>query len=200
MNKTTLIAAGSIIIVVIAGVGIMLLNQNKDPQTKTTNDALSKMTTESPSEDLGLCNIVSLDTIKSALGSAAANLTGPDNTGVIGLGDGDKGQTCVYPFVPGGTVSNGFYTDLAKYSSQESFEKVSSFTATQGTPISGLGDRATFEGAKDNYIGGMETALTVVKGTNVYIFAITEPKDATTFTDTTAQAALTKIAQAAQLK
>ena len=74
-----------------------------------------------------------LDFIKEALGSAAATMGEQQNTGVSGLGDGDKGQTCVYPFTEGGTVTNSFYVDLASYATQTSFDDVSQFAGGETT-------------------------------------------------------------------
>ena len=145
-----------------------------------------------------MCNIVEVSTVKSALGAVAANVTAPDNTGVVSLGDGDKGQTCVYPFEAGGNAQNGFYTDLATYSA-ESFALISDFTATSGTPVSGVGDKAVFEAAGDTGIGTNEYSITAVKGTDVYLFVISEPKDAVTFDEASALEALTTIAQSAKL-
>ena len=152
---------------------------------------------KSDEKDLGLCKVIAITDIKSALGSAAATLSGPNNTGVTSLGDGDKGQTCVYPFTEGGDVSNSFYTDLAQYS-QESFDKVADFTATSGTPVSGVGDKATYA-ASQSLTGGKEFTVTAVKGTNVYLFVISQPKDAASFDEASALKALTTIAQSAKL-
>ncbi len=200
MNKKIIIVVAGIIIVILAVGGVLLLNKKGD---KTTNSSSSnsETTSEVSSEnvgDLGLCKLVDIDTIKTALGSAVATLTGPDDTGTVSLGDGGRGQTCVYPFVGGGTITDSFYIDLAAYT-QASFDNISSFTATDGTPVSGIGDRATFESSATSAINTKEFSLTVVKGTNVYIFAISQPADAVTFDDTTAQAALTTIAQSAKL-
>ena len=95
-------------------------------------------------------------------------------------------------------MSNSFYTDLAQYS-HESFDKVADFTATSGTPVSGVGDKATYA-AGQPLTGSKEFTITAVKGTNVYLFVISQPKDATSFDEASALKALTTIAQSATLK
>lgn len=196
-KKVIAIIAGIIIVVLLGAGGIFVLNQKNttaDSSTAGTTTAKADTTKE---DDLGLCSIIDTATVKSALGSAAANLSGPNNSGVTSLGDGDKGQTCVYPLVEGGTVSNSFYTDLAVYS-QESFDKIADFTATSGTDVSGVGDKAKFK-SSEPLTGGTEFTITAIKGTKVYLFVISQPKGAVTFDDTSALAALTTIAQSAKL-
>ena len=196
MNKKVVISIVGIILLVVAG-GYMLTKKDSNKSTATDVSKTSTTIEQKDAEDLGLCNIVDISTIKSALGAAAEKLTGPNNTGVTRLGGGDKGQTCVYPFKEGGNQSDSFYTDLADYS-KESFDKVADITANSGTDISGIGDRAKFT-SSEPLTGGVEFTITAVKDTKVYLFVISQPKDATTFDASSAQTALTKIAQAAKL-
>lgn len=198
MNKKVTITIVGIVVLVAVG-AFIFTNTNKDKSSSQKAAVDSKSTTiaQKDDEDLGLCKIVDKSTIKSALGTAADNLSGPNNTGVTSLGDGDKGQTCVYPLVEGGSQSNSFYTDLAVYSKQ-SFDKVADITATSGTDVSGVGDRAKFK-TSEPLTGGSEYTITAVKGTNVYLFVISQPKGATAFDESSAQQALTTIARAAKL-
>ncbi len=201
MNKGKIvIIAGLVVIVLIAGGALVLSGDDKKSSNSnsSTSDKTSSKSADSTKEDLGLCKIIDKDAAKVALGAAAAKLSGPDNTGVTSLGGGDKGQTCVYPFAEGGDVNNSFYTDLAVYS-QKSFDDISGFTATSGEPVSGIGDKAVYESKVLAATNSKEFSITSVKGTKVYTFVISQPKDAVTFDDATARAALTTIAQAAKL-
>lgn len=197
-KKVTIIIVGIVALVIVGGALFMGKDEKKTSNT-VSNDTTSESSTieQKQGEDLGLCTAVDIATIKSALGSAADKLSGPNNTGVTSLGDGDKGQTCVYPFAEGGNQSNSFYTDLADYS-KESFDKVADITATSGTDVSGVGDRAKFT-SSEPLTGGVEFTITAVKGTKVYLFVISQPKDATTFDASSALTALTTIAQSAKL-
>ena len=188
----TVVAVAMLVIAISVGKKDNSKAVSENPTPSQQNDRA-----QSDEKDLGLCKIIAIADIKSALGSAAATLSGPNNTGVTSLGDGDKGQTCVYPFTEGGDVSNSFYTDLAQYS-QESFDKVADFTATSGTPVSGVGDKATYA-AGQPLTGSKEFTITAVKGTNVYLFVISQPKDAASFDEASALKALTTIAQSAKL-
>lgn len=174
-------------------------DETKTTSTKSIENSESDESSDSSgSEDeLGLCDIATEETIKTALGSAASTLDGPNSTGVQSLGDGDKGTTCVYPFEQDGDVSNSFYMDLAQYS-QESFDLIKDFTGTSGEDVSGVGDSAKFE-ASDSYTGGKEFTITAIQGTNVYLFVIALPEGSSLFDETSAKTALTTIAQSASL-
>ncbi|MCA0228414.1 hypothetical protein LCH21_03100 [Patescibacteria group bacterium] len=198
MDKKVTITIIGVVVFVVAGVLLFTgMNKDKSSDKQTTATTNSKTIEQKDEEDLGLCKVVDMTTIKSALGAAADTLSGPNNTGVTSLGDGDKGQTCVYPFSEGGSQSNSFYTDLADYS-QESFDNVADITATSGSDVSGVGDRAKFTSG-DTLTGTMEYTITAVKDTKVYLFVISQPKDATTFDESSALSALTTIARAAKL-
>jgi hypothetical protein len=197
MDKKIVFIIAGVIIVLLGVGGIFLLNQKADTPASTASSDTASSSETTENEDLGLCAAVDTATVKSALGSAAASLSGPDNTGVTSLGDGDKGQTCVYPFAEGGSASNSFYTDLAVYS-QESFDQISDFTATSGTAVSGVGDKATFKSG-ESLMGATEFTITAVKGTKVYLFVISQPEGAVTFDESSALTALTTIAQSAKL-
>ncbi len=201
MNKGKMAIIAGVAVIILAAGGALVFSGKNDKSsnpTSSTPDKTSSKPADSTKEDLGLCKLVDKDAAKVALGAAAAKLSGPNDTGVTGLGGGDKGQTCVYPFVEGGDVTNSFYTDLAVYS-QKSFDDISSFTATSGDPVSGIGDKAVYESKVLAATNAKEFSITSVKGTKVYTFTISQPKDAVTFDDATARAALTAIAQAAKL-
>ncbi len=198
-NKIAIIAGVVVVILAVGGALVLSGKDDKSSGSSSSNsDKPSSKTADSAKEDLGLCKLVDKDAAKAALGTAAAKLSGPNDTGVTGLGDGDKGQTCVYPFAEGGDVTNSFYTDLAVYS-QKSFDSISKSTATTGKAVSGIGDKAVYESNVLAATNAKEFTITSLKGTKVYKFVISQPKDAVTFDDATASAALTKIAQAAKL-
>lgn len=198
MSKNTIIIIASIVVILLGAGGAIALTRGNTAKTDPSDlSAKTSTETKEAAEDLGLCTAVSTDTIKSALGSSASTLQGPDNTGVTELMGGGKGQVCVYPFEQGGSVSNGFYTSLAVYNQAE-FDNIADFTATKGTDVSGVGDKAKYE-TSETYTGGQEFIITAIKGTNVYKFVISQPKDKVTFDETSALTALTTIAQSAKL-
>lgn len=208
MDKKIVALLVSVVLVISGGIAFMQLSKDGsgdtavDTSVEKSEDKESDENDTSSSEiseieDLGLCDLLEVSTIKSSLGAIADDVSSADNTGVVNLGDGDKGQTCVYPFVPSGNAENSFYVDLAAYTA-ESFDLVKDFTATSGVQVEGIGDRASFESGETG-LGSTEFTLTVVVDTKVYLFVISQPTAETAFDEPTAQEALTEIARTANL-
>lgn len=201
MSKKIILIIGIILIVLIVGGVLIFINNNKSSNVSvnqsTNNTKTNNTIKDTDEEDLGLCNIVSISTIKSELGAAASNLLGPNNTGVTSLGDGDKGQTCVYPFKDGASVSNSFYIDLASYALQKTFDDVTQYSS-DGITVN-AGDVAYFTVSEPITSKSTEFTLKVQKDKKVYLFVISQPTDTITFTNDSAQTALTNIALASKL-
>jgi len=186
-----------VVIGVIGGIGwVVLSNRNK-----STNNETAKTETTAPAStaESGTCFGVSKATIKSLLGPAADNLQNMSDTGVVDVRNGDKAQTCVYPFVAGATADNSFLIDRGTYANQANLDDSQKYIPATGAAIAGLGDSATFA-AQDGTIGNTRNfVLTIRQDLKIYKFEISQPQGAVTFTDASAQEALTKIAQAATL-
>ena len=200
MNKKYVIAGVVVVILIVAG-AIVLTKKDSDSSTEKISSNTSEKASSDVKEtkdDLGACTIVEATTIKSALGDAAASLGSAQDTGVTSLGDGDKGQTCVYPFAEGATVSNSFYVDIASYASQATFDDVTQYSS-DGITVGGVGDVAYFTVSEPITSKSKEFSLNVHKDKKVILFVISQPKDSATFTNDTAQSALTQIAKTAKL-
>lgn len=203
MDKKVFIIAGVVVVILAAGGAFVLSNKKDDTKPSSSNTQSTKTTDSSNSdttkEDLGACAAADASVIKQALGTAAANLGAQQNTGVNGLGDGDKGQTCVYPFVEGATVTNSFYVDLASYASQATFNDASKYSSG-GTSIAGIGDSASYAPGKTlAATSSKEFSLTVLKDKKIWKFVIGQPSAKVTFDDASAQTALVQIAKSAKL-
>ena len=200
MNKKYVIAGVVVVILIVAG-AIVLTKKDSDSSTEKISSNTSEKASSDVKEtkdDLGACTIVEAATIKSALGDAAASLGSAQDTGVTSLGDGDKGQTCVYPFAEGASVSNSFYVDIASYSSQATFDDVTQYSS-DGITVGGVGDVAYFTVSEPITSKSKEFSLNVHKDKKVILFVISQPKDSVSFTNDTAQSALTQIAKTAKL-
>ncbi len=184
-----------VVIGVIASAGFMFVSRRHS----STTPAKSTSTTATPATEADSCFGVSKATIKSLLGSAANNLTGPSDTGVVDVPGGDKAQTCVYPFVAGATAENSFMIDRGTYANQANMDNSQKYITETGTAVSGVGESATFSAKDVSLTHTRDFVLKVHQDLKIYTFEISQPTASLTFTDATAQTALVKIAQAATL-
>lgn len=185
------------VVAVIGVVGWMVFGKSKKSDTSKSTDATT--TTQPVATESGSCFGVSKETIKSILGTPAANLQDLSDTGVQDIGKGDKAQTCVYTFAPGATSTNSFTIDLGTYASQANLDASQQYIPNDGGVVEGLGDSATYV-AKDAAISNSrDFVLTVRQDLKIYKFGISQPQDALTYDDASAQRALIQIAQAATL-
>ena len=187
-----------VVVGVIAGVGITLLGKsNKSDTNKTVKN--NTASTRPIVAESGMCFGVSKATIKSILGTPAANLQNLSDTGVQDIGKGDKAQTCVYPFVAGATSTNSFTIDLGTFASQANLDASQKYVTTNGASVGGLGDSATYEAKDAPTSNSRDFVLTIRQDLKIYTFGISLPQDALTFNDSSAQRVLVQIAQAATL-
>jgi len=185
-----------VVIGVIAGAGFMFISRRN---TSTTPAKSTTQTAATPATEANSCFGVSKATIKSLLGSAADNMTGPSDTGVVDVPGGDKAQTCVYPFVAGATAENSFMIDRGTYANQANMDNSQKYVTETGAAVTGVGESATFLAKDVSLTHTRDFVLKVHQDLKIYTFEISQPSSALTFNDATAQAALIKIAQAATL-
>ncbi len=179
----------------LAGIGWYAYSRVSKNQDVSDNSTRTKPAISESSSCFG----VSKDTIKSILGEPANNLQDLSDTGVQDIGEGDTAQTCVYTFAPGATATNSFTIDLGKYASQANLDESQKYITSGGGAVEGLGDSATYE-AKDAAISNSrDFVLTIRQDLKIYKFGISQPLDALTYNDASAQRALIQIAQAATL-
>jgi hypothetical protein len=211
MIKKILISAGIIIVFAGVVVGVLYFIKQTHPVVGTKNSSSTPVLDHS--KDYGACKLLTTSLIKTTLGSAATNLQTSENMGITKdryVGDGVKdvvsdSQSCVYAFVSGGTLENGFNADNGL-----SVEKTV-FTNKEGpkaliaqiiqldptTQISSLGDAAFYTadtasqgpGATDSF------ELQIFKGNDSTSYTIQQPAAKSTFTADTAKAALLALAQ-----
>lgn len=196
-SAAKLILIVAVVVGVIGVVGWMVFV--KDKKSDSDQNAKDNTTTQPIAAESGTCFGVSKATIKSILGAPAENLQDLSDTGVQDIGKGDKAQTCVYTFAPGATSTNSFTIDLGTYANQANLDASQKYIPNDGGAVEGLGDSATYM-AKDAAISNSrDFVLTIRQGLKIYKFGISQPQDALTYNDASAQRALIQIAEAATL-
>ena len=191
------------IIIVIAVIGVigivgwLVIGRKSTKNTNTTDT--KQVAKDDNNKDSGSCFGVSKETIKSLLGTPAANLQGPSDTGVVNISKGDVAQTCVYPFAAGATVTNSFTIDRGTYANQANLDASQKYSITEGSSVEGLGDSASYAATDAAISNSRDFVLTVRQDLKIYKFGISQPQDALTYNDASAQRILIQIAQAATL-
>ena len=172
--------------------------------SKKASASKSKKSVEKPKkpnkfvDELGVCDLVSFEVIKSALGRPGENVVYGEATKIRNLGNGDKGSSCLFPFEKAGSITNSFYIET-EMRSQESFENLKVEPASTGESIANVGNKARYVKSELSS-GEIEHVITAIKGSNIYRFAIRQAKQKMAIDDQTAKNALTKIAKSARLK
>jgi hypothetical protein len=205
MSKKAIIISLIAMLVVAGGVvGALVLYKN--PLASTFGTDPSVPLAADTSKDYGACTLLDNATILSALGVSSADLYGPNNMGRIYSHLGDESQTCVYSFVPGGTIDNGFHienslsVEVYVYKNQSTKDKVVIDPNYTPAVVTGVADSATFAGIKSDDPSASQYVLKAVSGLKTYTFTLTKPTDGNTFTDSSARTALETIAKSATYK
>jgi len=201
-------AAAVIVIAGLVVVGLLVFGKKSDTTTKDTKPVLVADT----SKDFGACTLLTKEKLKSALGSPASKLQGPDNMGLGRVSGnassnvkGDQSQRCIYSFVSGGTIDNafnadnGFAVEVYVHKDQASVTAYQAIKNPIAVEVTGIGDAAEYLSSNTADEKLIRSTLVVFVGLRHYSFTISQPADAATFTSETAKAALETIANAAKL-
>lgn len=204
MNKKIVIISLVAVIVVAGGVvgGLYLVNNaGKSAYDPTGPAQPGTVLTADLSKDLGATSLVTIDTIKSALGSAAANVTGPYNLGRVNGRDGGESQTAVYPFGAAGTIEDGYgitnalSIELYIYKDKAAVDTILAAIPQDSTPVTGVGERAWLVENRAEGAEFVSYTLHVVSGVKEYSFKISQPTASATYKLASAAAALNTIAK-----
>lgn len=214
MIKKILIGVGIVVVIAGATIGVLYFTKQKDE--KTVEQTPAKTSVLDLSKDYGTCTMLSESSIKAALGQAANTLQPPMNMGIVAdkwVGEGvddlkSDSQICVYSFIDGGTIENG-------YNSQNAFKiQKTLFTNNSGPAslikqieqeplniaVEGVGERA-FYNTNDAATGPNATysfTLIVFNDKSSSEYSIHQPADKATFTSESAKSALITLAKQAK--
>lgn len=218
MIKKILLSLGIVVAVAVIVVGVLFVINQAQPQQMTNGDeadATTKTTVPDLSKDYGACNVVTMVTVKEALGTVANTLQEPQNMGIVGdsnIGPGvenlvSDSQLCAYAFASGGTFENGF-------NSNNAFSIQVTRYSNEGGPtafITQIRNSGIVEEVPDISQNAFYSANTVSQGpgatytyklqvfnnNELVVYTIRQPADASTFTAETAKTALTALAKRA---
>ncbi|MBA3679542.1 hypothetical protein H0W80_05175 [Candidatus Saccharibacteria bacterium] len=89
--------------------------------------------------------------------------------------------------------------DVGTYANQANMDASQKYVTSTGASVGGLGDSATYEAKDATLSNSRDFVLTIHQDLKIYAFGISQPKDALTYNDASAQRVLVQIAQAATL-
>lgn len=209
MSKKLLIGIVSVLAVIIsAGIAVAVLaffqgNTEEPVNTPTAQTgeispdpaAQEAQTTPDLSADLKACTIVSKQTIAEAF-PELATLRDGDNLGVGNEFDGSRSQTCVYRLEEGQALTNRISVTVTDYQNESR-----TTLAKEGyvDPISlsrsGVEAYAYTESDQERRF----VSVIVFSGTTSELYAITLPASSELLSEQAAQAALTRLAESAEI-
>jgi hypothetical protein len=206
MHKKAIIVIAIIVglLIVTSGVvgAILVLNKKTDSNTGvipgTVNgspEEQESQTTPDLSVDLGACTVVSQADVSGAVSPQIATVRDAVNRGFGYEKNGDKSQSCVYPFSADSNLTNRLTITVTAFNNEtnknNSISDLNDFTAVQG-----IGEKAAFTSETDETSLQQNTySLFFINDMTLYRFTIAQPIDGDKFTAATAQSALETLAK-----
>ncbi len=183
-------------LVAAATVFILWLTQPKavEPPKDTSSTIVPDL-----SKDYGACQLLTKDTIKTALGSKAADLQDGSNSGRLHYSAGVEGQYCSYDFT--NNPANGtFKAEVSVYQGSADAQAIMALLADDTTKESlSLTNGDGFYSSNVDKVSQdspevQHFVLTFFSQEKQYTLSINQPRETVTFDDTSAKAALVTLA------
>jgi hypothetical protein len=207
MHKKAIIVIAIIVglLIITSGVvgAVLVLNKKTSPTTSDQTPATvnggpeeqEAQTTPDLSVDLGACTVVTHTDVSESLAPTITSVRDAVNRGFGYERNGDKSQSCVYPFSADDNLSNRLTVTVTEFSSatnkSDAEQAIEDFSE-----VTGIGEKASFMSALGTTDFKQNTySLFVIKDMKMYLFAIAQPTDSDKFTAASAQSALETLAK-----
>lgn len=197
-KKLILIISIAVGVLLLAAVAVGLMFGGKTEPKK--NEALNV----DPTAKTGVVEVVTKQQTIEALGSVATEVKNVQSSGLVNAknknNQQERRQTATYTFATEKTKDNAIKVDAIVYPDEAALEASDPFAGASSEVVGGVGDMARFYIPPDITQGGKHTVMLIAtKGKVSYAFMLTQPKDFIAIEDEAAKAALTKLAQSANL-
>ncbi len=200
-KKKLLVIGGLIVVVVAASIVLYVVFRNSNQVASNDQAKWGSDFVEVKKDDtLHADKITTTEQVKTALGEHGSQLTGPETTPVLRLGD-QLSQTATYTF----TMKNGqkatVNVDAHTYPSKEVMQTVNPFTNTEAAAVKGVGDEAHWLKKVPNpyQITNPHDTLMAVKGTTSFAFSLEQPHDKVAIDQAVARDIILQVAKQAKL-
>lgn len=203
MNKKRLIVIVALVLVVLAGAGVLAYviahdkNGVNNPGAQYGVGADGYGASVNPNEHLGTVKVLTKDQVNAGFGSDAT-VSKPEESGTLHLGD-VKGETATFAVkTTKGDVS--FEVDVRTYPSAEDLNAAGPFTGAEQAKVAGLSSEAHYlVPYGQEMLNDQQVALLTTKDKTSYKFAIVQSSDKIIYGTDEAKAILLEIAKKANL-
>lgn len=150
-----------------------------------------------PTTEVGACSLLSVEQIRSVLGDAAGEIQAGEVAGTVSP-DGVRHENCIYPLDAAGTTTHAVILEVVTYPDAASRAGADPWEAMMSpTEVTGLWGEARY--ATNRLSQTTEHVLAVARGTQVWRFVVSRPKEMSTWEPAEGQAALRKLAETARI-
>lgn len=150
-----------------------------------------------PATEVGACLLLSVEQIRSALGDAAQDIQAGDVAGTLSP-SGVRHENCIYPLDTAGTTTHAVVLELVTYPDEATRANADPWEAMMSpTEVTGLWGEARY--VMNRLSQSTEHVLAVAKGTQVWRFVVSQPKEASTWEAPAGLAVLRKLAETAKI-
>lgn len=150
-----------------------------------------------PTTEVGACSLLGVDQIREALGDAAKDIQSGEVAGTVSP-EGVRNENCIYPLDASGATTHAVILEVVTYPDEASRAGADPWEAMMSpTEVTGLWGEARY--ATNRLSESTEHVLAVAKGTQVWKFLVSQPKDTPTWEPAEGQAVMKKLAESAKI-
>jgi hypothetical protein len=197
MSRNKIIISLTIIVAVaiVTPVTLYVINNVLKP----ASPSVSTVTTPDLEEDYGACDLLTVDSIKEALGTPASSLQAGFDTGRVRVSTDSQAQNCVYGLneevtaITEEMLTDSFYTTVYLYGTDEN-KTLGDVFYEDADEVEGVGDKAGFSVVTNDVSGYVDYELRVDYGLRYFSFSIRLSSDSAAFIESSAKSALTELA------
>lgn len=201
-KKKLLVIVGVVVVAVAASIVLFIVIKNSSQVESNEQAEIGSDFVEIKERDtLNTDKISTKEQIADALGDNGSDITGPETTAVLRLGD-QLSQTATYTF----TMNNGekamVNVDARTYPDKETMDAVDPFTNTESEKIEGVGDEAHWLKKAPNVmqVSNPHDTLMAIKGLTSFAFQIEQPRGSVAIEKSVAREIVLEVAKQAKLE
>lgn len=150
-----------------------------------------------PTSEVGACSLLSMEQIRDVLGDAASEIQPGEVAGTVSP-SGVRHENCIYPLDSAGTTTHAVVLEVVTYPDEASRASADPWDAMMSpTDVAGLLGEARY--STNRLSESTEHVLAVARGTQVWRFVVSQPREASVWEPPEGLAVLRKLAETARI-